>query len=72
MCVCVCVCVLVAQLCLILWDPLDCNLPGSTVHGILQAKVLEWVDIPFSRVSSWPRIQTRVSLIVGKFFIIWA
>ena len=43
---------LVAQLCLTLWDPMDCSPPGSFVHGILQATVLKWVAIPFSRGSS--------------------
>ena len=43
------VCVLVAQFCLTLCDPVDCSPPGSPVHGILQAKILEWVAIPFSR-----------------------
>ena len=42
----------VAQLCLTLWDPMDCSLPGSSVHGIFQARVLEWVAISFSRGSS--------------------
>ena len=46
---------LVAQSCLILCNPMDCNLPGSSVHGILQARILEWVMIPFSRGSSQPR-----------------
>ena len=49
--VCVCVCVLVAQLCLTLCDPVDCSPPGSSVHGILQARVLEWVAMPSSRGS---------------------
>ena len=44
--------VLVAQSCPILCDPIDCSLPGSSVHGILQARILEWVVIPFSRGSS--------------------
>ena len=66
-----CVCVLVAQLCLTLRDPVDCSLPGSSVHGILQARILEWVAIPFSRGSSWPRDWTRVSNIAGRFFTIW-
>ena len=48
-CVCVCVCVLVAQLCLPLCDPMDYSLPGSSVHGILQVWILEWVAILFSR-----------------------
>ena len=45
----------VAQLCLPLCDPVDCSLPGSSVHGILQARILEWAAIPFSRGSSQPR-----------------
>ena len=53
-CVCVCVSVLVIQLCLTLRDLMDC-LPGSSVHGILQTRILEWVAIPFSRGSSQPR-----------------
>ena len=60
MCVCVCVCVcvvcvLVAELCPTLCDPMDCSSPGSSVHGILQARILEWVAFPFSRGSSQPR-----------------
>ena len=70
MCVCVCVCV--AQLCPTLYDPMDCSLPGSFVHGILQARILEWVAIPFSGGSSWPRDWTWVSCIAGRFFTIWA
>ena len=50
---------------------MDCNLPGS-IHGIFQAKILEWVAISFSRGSSRPRDRTRVSHIVGRRFIIWA
>ena len=46
---------LVAQSCLTLCDPMDGSPPGSSVHGILQARILEWVAIPFSRGSSWPR-----------------
>ena len=49
--------VLVAQSCPILCDPIDCSLPGSSVHGILQARILEWVPIPFSRGSSRHRIE---------------
>ena len=52
----------VAQLCPTLCDPVDCSPPGSSVHGILQARVLEWVAISFSRRSSQPRDQTRISL----------
>ena len=64
--------VLVPQLCLTLCDPVDYRPLGSSVHGILQARILEWVAIPFSRGSSWPRDQTWVSHIAGRFFIIWA
>ena len=46
-----------------LCDPTDCSLPGSSLHGILQARVLEWVAISFSRGSSWPRDRTQVSCI---------
>ena len=70
-CVCVCVCVWVAWSCLTLWDPMDCSSPGSSVHGILQGRKLEWVAIPFSRGSSPPRDQTQVSCIAGRFFTIW-
>ena len=52
--------------------PMDCNLPGSTVHGIFQVRVLEWVAIFLSRGSSWPRDRTWVSLIAGRRFFIWA
>ena len=58
--------------CLTLYDPVDCNPPGSSVHGILQARRLEWVAIPFSRGSSQPRDQTHVSCIAGRFFTVWA
>ena len=49
--------VLVIQSCLTLCDPMDYSLPGSSVHGILQARILEWVAISFSKGSSWPRDQ---------------
>ena len=51
---------------------MDCSLPGSSVHGILQVRILEWVAIPFFRGSSGPRDWTWVSCIAGRFFIIWA
>ena len=51
---------------------MDCSLPGSSLHGILQARVLEWVVISFSKGSSRPRDQTRVSWIPGKRFNLWA
>ena len=66
-----CVCVLVAQSCLTLCNPMDCNLPGSSVHGILQARILEWVAMPSWR-SSRSRNQTWVSGIASRFFTIWA
>ena len=49
-------------------NPMDCSLPGSSVHGILQARILEWVAISFSRESSQPRNQTQVSCIASRFF----
>ena len=62
----------VAQSCPTLCDPMDSSLPGSFVHGIFQARILEWVAISFSRRSSRPRDWTWVSLIVGRHFTIWA
>ena len=62
----------VAQSWLTLCDPVDCSLPGSSIHGILQARVLEWVTISFSRGSSWPRGRTQVSRIAGRCFTLWA
>ena len=49
-------------------DPMDCNLPGSSVHGILQARILEWVAMSFSRGSSQPRDWIHVFYIAGGFF----
>ena len=60
--VCVCVCGVCAQSCLTLWDPMGCSLPGSSVHGISQARILEWVVIPFFRGSSQARDRTCISL----------
>ena len=51
---------------------MDCSLPGSSVHGILQAGILAWVAISFSRGTSWPRDHTWVSCITGRFFTVWA
>ena len=59
--------VLVTQLCMTLCDPMDCNTQGSSVHRILQAGILEWVAIPFSKKSSQPRDQTWVSHITNRF-----
>ena len=63
---------LVSQSCLTLCDPMACNLPGSSVSGILQARILEWVAICFSRGSSPPRDRTQVSCVAGRLFTIWA
>ena len=62
----------VTQSCATPCDPMDCNPPGSSVHEILQARILEWVAIRFSRESSQPWDQTRVSSVAGGFFIISA
>ena len=59
----------VAQSCRTLCDPMDCRLSGSSIHGIFQARVLEWIAISFSRGSSRPRNRTRVSRIAGRCFI---
>ena len=64
--------VLVSQLCLTLCDPMDCSLRGSSVHWILQARILEWVAIPLSRVSSQPMYWTWVCSTAGRFLTIWA
>ena len=61
----------VAQSCPTLCDPVDCSLPGSSLHGILQARILEWVAMSFSRASSQPRGRTWVSRIVGRRFYLW-
>ena len=58
--------------CIWLCSPMDCSPPGSSVHGILQARTLEWSAISFSRGFSWPRDWTQVSCIAGRFFTIWA
>ena len=61
----------VAQSCPTLCNPVDCSLPGSSVHGILQARILEYVAISFSRESSWPRDQTCVSYVscIGRWVL---
>ena len=81
-CVCVCVCVvllflcvcicLAAQSCLTLCDPMDCSPPCSSVHGILQARILEWIAMPFSRGSFWPKDWTQVFCVAGRFITICA
>ena len=65
-------CCLVAKSCLTLCDPMDYSSPGPSVHGIFQARILEWVAFPFSRASSQPRDWTQVSCITSRFFTIWA
>ena len=59
-----------AQSCPTLWDPMDCSLPGSSVHGIFQARLLDWVATSYSR-GSWPRDQTWVSCIscIGRHIL---
>ena len=62
----------VAQSCPTLCDLVDCSLPGSSVHEILQARILEWVAISFSRGSSQPRGRTQISCIGVRCFNLWA
>ena len=64
--------VLVTKSCTTLCNSMDCSPPGSSIYGILQARILEWAAIPFSRGFSWPRDQTWVSHTTGRFFIVWA
>ena len=64
-------CVLATQSCMTLCNSMDCSPPVSSVHGILQASILEWVVIPFSRRSSWHKDQTQVFCTAGRFFTVW-
>ena len=57
---------------LTLCNPIDCSSSGFSVHGILRARILEWVAIPFSRGFSWPRGRTRASCIASRFYTVWA
>ena len=66
-----CVCMLSHFSLVRLCHPMECGSPGSSVHGILQARMLEWVAIPFSRRSYRPRDRTWVSCITGRFFTVW-
>ena len=66
---CITVCVLVAQSCPTVCNPMDCSTPSFSAHGLLRARILEWVAIPFSRGSSLPRDRIWVSSIAGRFFI---
>ena len=70
-CVLLCVCLLLNQS-VWLCDLTDCSPPGSSVHGILQARILEWVAYPFSRGSSWSRYRHWVSCTADRFFTVWA
>ena len=68
-------CVVLTQSCLTLCGPVDCSLLGSSIHGIFQARILEWIAISFSGGSSQPRDQTcvsSVSCMLGRFFIMSA
>ena len=62
---CACVCS-ATQSCPTLWDPVDCSPPGSSVHGIFQARILECLAISFSKRSSWPRGQTSISCVLHR------
>ena len=66
-----CCCSLVAKSCLTLCDPMDYSPPGSSVHGILQASILEWAAMPSSRGSSQPRDQTQVSCFGRQILYHW-
>ena len=68
----VCLCVLSRFHHVQLRDPMDCSPPGFSVHGILQARILEWVATPSSRESSRPRDWTQISRIAGGFLTVWA
>ena len=63
---------LVAQSCPTLCEPEDCSPPVSSVHGLLQARILEWVAIPFSRRTSQPTDWTQISCITSRFLPVWA
>ena len=63
---------LVAKSCVTLCNPMDCSLPGSSVHGISETRILEWVSISFSRGSSWPRDWTHISCIGRWILYHWA
>ena len=60
----------IGQLCLTLCSAMDCSLPGSSACGIFQARISEWIAVPFSKGSSQTRDQTQVSCIAGRFFTI--
>ena len=62
--------VLVTESCPTLCNPMDCSLPGPSVHGILQSRILEWVAMLFSRGSSRSRDRIQISHIAGRFFTV--
>ena len=70
MCVCsqclACVCAHMLQLCLTICDPMNYSPPGFSIHGTPKARLLEWISMPFSRGSSWPRAWTLISFITGR------
>ena len=66
-----CVCSVVLS-CPTLCDPMDCTLPGSSVHGIFQTRILEWVAISFSRGSSWPKVISSISCVGRWILYSWA
>ena len=66
--ICVCIHAQLLRFCLTLCNPMDYSTLGSSIHGILQGRILDWVAISYSKGSSQPRDQTRVSCIVGRFF----
>ena len=70
-CVCVCVCAKSLRSCPTLCNPVDCSPPSSSVHGVLQARTMEWVVISYSRVSSWPRDQDCISYVscIGRWVL---
>ena len=68
----ICACAKSFQSCLTLCDPTDCSPPCSSVHGLLQARILEWAAIPFSSRSFPFRDQTWLSCTAGRFFTVWA
>ena len=65
-------CCLVSKSWLTLWNPVDCSLPGSSVHGVSQARMLEWTAVSYSRGSSWPRNGTCISCTGGYILYHWA
>ena len=67
-----CVCAKSLQSCPTICDPMDCSPPGSAVHGILQARILDWIAMPSSRGSFQPRDQSQVFRVAGTFCTIWA